>query len=100
VSRLSVPLRIRRPAASAFVAAARWLERARDRPVPTPPSPGPALVGDDVWLGRGAVVHPGVRIGDGAVVAAYSVVTEDVAPGNIVAGNPARRIDHDAAGAR
>jgi virginiamycin A acetyltransferase len=47
-------------------------------------------VGNDVWLGTGAVVLPGVRIGDGAIVGAMSVVTADVPAYAVVAGNPAR----------
>lgn len=50
----------------------------------------PVDIGDDVWIGRGAVVLPGVTIGDGAVIAAGAVVTKDVAPHTAVAGNPAR----------
>lgn len=46
-------------------------------------------VGNDVWIGYGAIVMPGVTIGDGAIVAAGSVVTRDVAPYTIVGGNPA-----------
>ena len=49
-------------------------------------------IGNDVWMGHGAFVLPGVTIGDGAVVAAYSVVTKDVPPYAIVGGNPARVI--------
>lgn len=49
-------------------------------------------IGDDVWIGFGAVVMSGIRIGRGAVVAAGSVVTKDVADYSIVAGNPARHI--------
>ena len=49
-------------------------------------------IGHPVWVGAGAVILPGVSIGDGAVVAAGSVVTRDVAPLTIVAGNPARFI--------
>ncbi|MDP3652861.1 MAG: GtrA family protein [Rhodoferax sp.] len=49
-------------------------------------------IGHHVWIGAGATILPGVRIGDGAVVAASSVVTHDVAPFCIVAGNPARFI--------
>ena len=45
-----------------------------------------------MWLGTGTVVLPGVKIGDGAVVGANSVVTDDVAPYSIVAGAPARFI--------
>lgn len=47
-------------------------------------------IGRHVWIGAGATILPGVNIGDGAVVAASSVVTHDVAPFSIVAGNPAR----------
>ena len=47
-------------------------------------------IGNDVWIGHGAVVMPGVAIGDGAVVGANAVVTRDVAPYTIVAGVPAR----------
>ncbi len=54
------------------------------------PHKGDTVVGNDVWLGRGCVVMPGVKIGDGAIVAAYSVVTRDVAPYTLVGGNPAR----------
>ena len=49
-------------------------------------------IGDNVWIGTGAVVLPGVTIGDGAVVGAGSVVTCDVPPEAVVAGNPARII--------
>lgn len=49
-------------------------------------------IGHDVWIGHGAIVLPGRSIGDGAVVAAGAVVTKDVAPYAIVAGNPARVI--------
>ena len=54
------------------------------------PRKGDTVVGNDVWLGRESVVMPGVHIGDGAIVAAYSVVTKDVAPYTLVGGNPAR----------
>lgn len=52
----------------------------------------PVTIGNDVWIGHGAVLMPGVSIGDGAVVGANAVVTRDVAPYAIVAGVPARRI--------
>jgi len=52
----------------------------------------PIAVGDDVWLGGGAIVLPGVTIGDRAVVGAGSVVTRDVPADAVVAGNPARVI--------
>ena len=56
------------------------------------PSRGDTQVGHDVWFGRGAVVLPGVTIGSGAIIGAHSVVTADVAPFSIVAGNPAQEI--------
>jgi phosphonate metabolism protein (transferase hexapeptide repeat family) len=50
----------------------------------------PVTIGHDVWIGHAAVVLPGRSIGTGAVVAAGAIVTKDVAPYTIVAGNPAR----------
>lgn len=52
----------------------------------------PINIGRNVWLGAGATILPGITIGDNAVVGAGSVVTKDVAPDTIVAGNPARFI--------
>src|SRR3974390_368874 len=49
-------------------------------------------IGNDVWIGHGAIVLPGRSIGDGAVIAAGAVVTKDVAAYTIVAGNPARLV--------
>ncbi|GEO26980.1 2,3,4,5-tetrahydropyridine-2,6-dicarboxylate N-acetyltransferase [Alicyclobacillus acidoterrestris] len=57
-----------------------------------PPSAQPVVVEDDVLIGANAVVLEGVRIGKGSVVAAGAVVIEDVAPGTVVAGVPARVI--------
>jgi virginiamycin A acetyltransferase len=51
---------------------------------------GDIVVGNDVWIGMEATIMPGVTIGDGAVVATKSVVSRDVPPYAIVAGNPAR----------
>lgn len=56
------------------------------------PNRGDTVVGNDVWLGNGVTVLPGVRIGHGAIVAAGSVVTRDVPDYGIVGGNPARLI--------
>jgi acetyltransferase-like isoleucine patch superfamily enzyme len=53
---------------------------------------GPVTIADRVWIGYRALVLPGVCIGEGAVVGAGSVVTRDVPPFTIVAGNPARVI--------
>ena len=50
------------------------------------------IIGDNVFLGYGVIVLPGVRIGDGAIIGAGSVVTKDVLPYSIVAGNPAKQI--------
>ena len=52
----------------------------------------PIVIEDDAWIGFGATVLKGVRIGTGAVVGAASVVTKDVAAYAVVAGNPARVI--------
>jgi acetyltransferase-like isoleucine patch superfamily enzyme len=54
--------------------------------------PGPTIVGNDVWIGDGAVVLEGVTLGTGCIVAANAVVTGDVDPYAIVAGLPARRV--------
>ena len=60
----------------------------------------PIRIGHDVWIGGGAIILPGVTIGDGSVIGAGSVVTRDVPPGSVVVGNPARvirvvRVDKD-----
>ena len=55
-------------------------------------SKGPILISDDVWIGSNCVILSGVSIGRGAIVGAGSVVTKDVKPYSIVAGNPARHI--------
>lgn len=52
----------------------------------------PITIEDDVWIGGGAIVCPGVRIGAGAVIGAGSVVTRDVPSGVLAAGNPCRVI--------
>jgi len=50
----------------------------------------PVRIGRHVWIGGGAIILPGVTIGDDAIIGAGSVVTRDVAPGRTVVGNPAR----------
>lgn len=56
------------------------------------PFKGDTVVGNDVWIGQDVTVMPGVQIGDGAIIAACSVLTKDVAPYTVVGGNPARLI--------
>ena len=54
------------------------------------PSVAPVVIGDRVWVGTRVVILKGVTIGDGAVIAAGSVVTKDVPPGAVAAGVPAK----------
>lgn len=56
------------------------------------PVKGNTIIGNDVWIGRDAKIMPGVTIGNGAIIGAYSVVTKDVEPYTIVGGNPAKTI--------
>lgn len=58
--------------------------RLKEKPFPT--------ISNDVWIGQNVTLNRGVHIGDGAVVAAFSVVTKDVPPFTIVGGNPAKPI--------
>ena len=58
---------------------------------PSMPGPGPdTIVGHDVWIGTGAMLLPGSRIGTGAIIAGGSVVRGRIPPYSIVAGNPAK----------
>ena len=52
----------------------------------------PVEIGSDVWVGGGAIICPGVRIGSRAVIGAGSVVTRDIPEGVFAAGNPCRVI--------
>ena len=63
------------------------------------PFKGDTVVGNDVWIGQNVTVLPGVHIGDGAIIAANSVVAKDIPPYCIAAGNPCnvirRRFDEE-----
>ena len=63
------------------------------------PYKGDTIIGNDVWISYDVLIMPGVTIGDGAIIAARSVVTTDVPPYTVVGGNPAqvvrRRFDAD-----
>ena len=55
-------------------------------------SKGDIIIGNDVWIGAKSIILSGLKIGDGAVIAAGSVVSSDIKPYTIVAGNPAREV--------
>lgn len=56
------------------------------------PLKGDTVVGNDVWIGQNVTILPGVHIGDGAIIGLNSVVTSDIPPYSIYAGNPAKFI--------
>lgn len=66
-----------------------WQDAMKDKSYPTK---GDTIIGNDVWIGHGATIMPGVQIGDGAIIATKSVVTKNVEPYTIVGGNPAKPI--------
>lgn len=51
---------------------------------------GPVIIGEDAWIGTGVIIMPNVRIGNGAVIGAGSIVTADIPPYTVAAGQPAR----------
>ena len=53
---------------------------------------GDTIIGNDVWIGGEAMIMPGIKIGDGAVIGSRALVTKDVEPYAIVGGNPAKLI--------
>ena len=63
-----------------------WLEDAESK--------GDTVIGNDVWFGRECTILPGIKIGDGAVIAAHSVVVQDVPPYAVVGGNPSKLIKY------
>src|SRR5438876_9060340 len=52
-------------------------------------------IGDNCFIGAHSIILPGVTIGDGCIIAAAAVVARDVPPGSLVAGNPARVVEHN-----
>ena len=56
------------------------------------PKKGDTIIGNDVWIGFEAIIMPGVKIGNGAIIASRSIVTKDVPPYTIVGGNPGKKI--------
>lgn len=58
----------------------------------TYPTKGDTIIGNDVWIGHNVTIMPGVKVGDGAIIATNATVTKDVAPYAIVGGNPAAEI--------
>ena len=56
------------------------------------PLKGDTVIGNDVWIGQNATILPGIHIGDGAIIGANSVVSKNIEPYTIVAGNPIRVI--------
>ena len=75
-----------RKAVSTFNFRERWKQ---DYFEPVGYSKGPIIVGNDVWIGRDVYILDGITIGDGAIVGARAMVTKDVPPYAVVAGNPA-----------
>lgn len=55
---------------------------------------GPVIIGNDVWIGAGAVILSGVKIGSGAIIGAGAVVVKDIPPYAVAAGNPARVVKY------
>ena len=66
-----------------------WMEAMEGKSYPFK---GDTIIGNDVWIGHNAVIMPGLKIGDGAIIATNSTVVKDVEPYTVVGGNPAKAI--------
>ncbi len=75
-----------------FPAFGNGWEKAMDKLINLP-SKGDTIIGNDVWIGYESLIMPGVKIGDGAVIAAKSVVVKDIPSYVVIGGNPARSIN-------
>lgn len=58
------------------------------------PHKGDTVIGNDVWIGHNATILPGVKIGDGAIIGAYSVVAKDIPPYAVAVGNPVKIVKY------
>jgi len=56
------------------------------------PTKGDTIIGNDVWIGYNATIMPGIKIGDGAIIASNSTVTKNVEPYSVIGGNPSKEI--------
>lgn len=67
-----------------------WYPKARHLKEDIRQVKGHVIIGNDVWIGQNTFILPGVTIGDGAIIGAYSVVTKNVPPYHVAAGNPCK----------
>jgi acetyltransferase-like isoleucine patch superfamily enzyme len=72
-----------------YMSQARWIY---DDDAPPRDERHAVHIEPDVWIGFGVTILSGIRVGRGSIIAAGSIVTKDVAPYTVVAGNPARQI--------
>lgn len=83
-------------AANCCIGGARYYSKVKDKPMMDQGvySKGPIVIGDDVWIGAGAIILDGVKLGHGCIVGAGSVVTKEVPEYAIVTGVPAKILKH------